>query len=132
MKMKIPDKTLIGKNAELVEGVYSDDYMNALNNFASVDEVFGKNKEAIAKGENTPVARLIMGTLDKAEYENHLVSIIMTAAKNGEWRAINRGLQHMPGLDEVTRRHFGHVTNYKGQTFLLPSPMYLTYCKEKL
>ncbi len=130
--MTIPRKELVGQNVRLVDGVYSDDYLTALNQFASVDEVFGEQKEAIAKGEQNPVARLIMGTLGKSEYENHLFALVMIAAKAGEWKAVERGPQHMPGLDVVTEKHFGHVTKYQDRTFLLPSAMYLTYCKEQL
>jgi hypothetical protein len=36
--MAIPDKKLVGKNASLDNGVYSDDYMVALNQFVTVNE----------------------------------------------------------------------------------------------
>ncbi|MBI2574743.1 hypothetical protein HYV82_02565 [Candidatus Woesearchaeota archaeon] len=129
--MGIPRKELVGQNAGLVNGVYCDDYTAALNRFASVDEVFGENREAIARGEQGTVARLTMGTLGKSEYEAHLAALVMTAANAGEWRAVERGPQHMSGLEEVTRKHFGHVTEYQGQTFLLPSAMYLVYCNDQ-
>ncbi len=130
--MAIPGEELVGQNARLAGGVYSDDYMNALNQFATVDDVFGEHKEAIAKGKHDPVARLVIGTLGKSEYENHLVALVMTAAKADEWRAVERGPEHMPGLDVVTQKHFGYVTKYGGKTFLLPSPVYVTYCKATL
>ena len=130
--MAIPGKELVGKNAILENGVYSDDYMVALNQLATVDEVFGKYKEDIAEGKNV-VARLVMETLGKCEYENHLVSIVMKAAKAGEWRAVLREPgKHIAGLDVVTKKHFGYVAEHEGQKFLLPSPMYLAYCKANL
>ncbi len=131
--MAIPGKELVGKNARLNEGIYSDDYMAALNEFATVDEVLGEHKEAIANGEQNPVCRLAWGTLGKCEYENHLVSLVMTAAKAGEWRAVERihGRQ-IEGLDVVTDKHFGYVTEHEGKTFLLPSTFYLVYCKAQI
>ena len=129
--MTIPGRELVGQNAQLVGGTYTDDYMVALNQFVTVDEVLGENRQAIAKGEHTPVARLVMDTLGKCEYENHLVALVMAAAKAGEWKAVKRGQQHMPGLDVVVDENFGYTTKYQGKTFLLPSAMYLAYCKEK-
>lgn len=130
--MAIPGKELIGENARLEDGIYSDDYMDALNQFATVDEVLGEHKEAIAKGEQNPISRLIADTLGKYEYEFHLVDIVMAAAKAGEWRAVERGPQQRPGLSAVTDKQFGYVTEHEDKTFLLPSAFYLTYCKEHL
>ncbi|MBU0761361.1 MAG: hypothetical protein KJ600_03925 [Nanoarchaeota archaeon] len=130
--MTIPNKELVGKNPRLKDGVYSDDYMAALDQFATVDEVFGKHREAIANGEHV-VARLVMGTLGRCEYESHLVSLVMGAAKAGEWRAVVREPgRHFEGLDVVTERHFGHITKLEGKTYLLPSALYIAYCNEKL
>jgi len=130
--MTIPNKELVGKNPKLEDGVYTDDYMNALNEFARVDEVFRESKAAIASGENI-VGRLVMDTLGKSEYENHLVAIVMSAAEAGEWRAVVRESEkHIPGLDTVTRKHFGHVTAYQGKTFLLPSVSYVVYCNDRI
>lgn len=129
--MTIPSKQLVGQNAGLVDGVYSDDYLKALNQFVTVDEVFGEQREAIAKGEWTSVARLVMGTIGQSEYENHLAALVMKAAKVGEWRAVERESRHMPGLERVTEKHFGYVVKYKNKTFLLPSAIYLTYCDEQ-
>ena len=126
--MSIPQKDLVGKNARIEEkGVYRDDYLDALNKFAPVDEVFGKDRKAIAKGEWEPVANLVMDTLGKAEWENHLVAIVMTAAKEGEWRAVPRGPQHQDGLDEVVEKKYGFVVNL-GKKFLVPSAFYVNYC----
>lgn len=130
--MTIPGKELVGKNAKLIEGVYFDDYMNTLNQLVSVDEVFRQHKKEIAEGQFDPVANLVMGTLGKSEYENHLVALVMTAAKTGEWRAVERGSQHMPGLDVVVNKNYGYVSELEGKTFLLPSLMYISYCKEQL
>ncbi len=130
--MAIPGKELVGKNARLNEGIYSDDYMDALNEFATVNEVLGEHREAIANGEQNPIFRLVSGTLGKCEYENHLVDIVMTAAKAGEWRAVEREPRHKPGLSVVTDKHFGYVTEHEGKTFLLPSALYLTYCKAQI
>lgn len=130
--MAIPNKQLVGQNASITDGVYTDDYIAALNKFATVDEVFRENKEAIAKGEMTPVATLIMGTLGKTEYELHLVSLVMTAAEAGEWRAVERKKHNQyDGLDAVVKNNFGHVTEFEGKTFLLPSAMYIVYCNER-
>ena len=130
--MAIPNRELVGKNARLDNGVYSDDYMATLNQFATVDEVFGEHREAIAAGENV-VGSLVMGTLSKSEYENHLVSLVMNAAKAGEWRAVVREPgRHFAGLDAVTDKHFGHVTEHEGKKFLLPSALYVVYCNEQL
>ena len=131
--MTIPTKELVGQNATLTDGVYSDDYMTALNQFAPVDEVMGEHREAIALGEHGgPVAGLVMNTLGKSEYENHLVSLVMTAAMKGEWRAVNRSRMQMAGLDVVVEKHFGYVAKLEDKTFLLPSAMYVVYCKEQL
>ncbi len=130
--MAIPGKELVGKNANLVDGVYSDNYLIALNQYASVDYVFGEHTEAIAQGEYDAVARLVMGTLGEVEYESHLVALVMTAAEAGEWKAVEIEPRPLPGLDVVTKKHFGHVTQYQGKTFLMPSAMYLAYCKEQI
>lgn len=132
LKMAIPSKKLVGKNQVLVDRVYSDDYIKALNRYVSVDEVFGEHKKEISKGEFCPVARFTMGALSKLEHENHLVALVMRAARAGEWRAVERGPEHRSGLDEVTEKSFGYVIRYQDKTFLLPSARYLAYCKEQL
>ncbi len=130
--MTIPSKELVGKNPKLVNGAYIDDYMIALNEFATVNEVLGKHREAIADGNFHPTARVVMGTLDRFEYENHLAALIMVAAKTGEWRAVERGTLQKCGLEVVTERHFGYVVEHDGETFLLPSAKYLAHCKAEL
>ena len=131
--MTIPRKELVGKNAKSSDRVYFDSYMDELNKFASVDEVFGKHRTAIANGESCPVSNLVMDTLGKSEYENHLVALVMTAAKAGEWRAVLREpRKHTEGLKAVTEKHFGYVVEHEGQTFLLPSALYVVYCKQQL
>jgi hypothetical protein len=131
--MTIPDRKLIGKNVKLDNGNYSDDYIAALNKFATVDEVFGQHKEAIAKGEQSPICRCVMGTLGKSEYENHLVSLIMIAARAGEWKAVIREpLTQNQGLETVMEKGFGYVVMNEGKKFLLPSAGYVVYCKERL
>ena len=131
--MTIPGKELVGKNARLEDGIYSDDYMAALNEFATVDEVFGKHKEAIAARKHNPIDRLVMDTLGVSEYENHLVALVITAAKAEEWKAVERKPgKHIEGLDVVTEKHFGYVTEHEGKTFLLPSAFYLVYCKAQI
>ena len=131
--MTIPGRELVGKNAQLIDRVYTDDYLHALNQFATVDEVFGQLKESIAAGEHTPVAKLVMGTLGKCEWENHLVSLVMGAAKAGEWKAVVREpFKHTDGLTVVEERNFGYVVKQGGERFLMPSASYVTYCKERL
>ena len=125
----IPSKELIGQNASLNNGVYSDDYMIALNKFASVDEVLGKDKEGISKRRIDPIARIVMGTLGRSEYENHIGELLIVAANRGEWSAIERN-HHQNSLDVITKKHFGHVATYQDRTFLLPSAMYVTFCAE--
>lgn len=130
--MAIPGRELVGKNAQVTDKEYNDDYLRALNQFATVDEVFGQHRKDIAAGGDS-VARVVMGTLDRVEYENHLVALVMTAAKEGEWKAVFRHpYRHAPGLDVVEQKHFGHVVKQGEKTFLLPSAMYLAYCKEEL
>ncbi len=143
--MTIPTKELVGKNPLLAGELpiggpyhgkhiyrYYDEYTRALNGFARVDEVFSNHREAIAKGENYPISNLIMDALGKKEGENHLADIVMTAARAGEWKAIERLPHQRYGLYLVIEKHFGHLTNYKGKMFLLPSALYVVYCKEKL
>src|SRR3989344_3502809 len=126
--MAIPGRELVGKNSQLVDDVYSDDYMRALNSFATVDEVFGQHRKDIVGGGSS-VNRVVMGTLGRSEWEDHLVALVMVAAEAGEWRAVVREPnRHTAGLDEVEKRHFGYVTEYGEKTFLAPSAMYLAYC----
>jgi hypothetical protein len=130
--MKIPRKELVGRNRRLENGVYSDDYMTALNELVTVDEVFGGYRKQIAEG-GIAVGRLVMETLGKTEWENHLVSIVMTAAKTGEWRAVLRDPRNqLEGLEAVTDKNFGYVVQHESKTFLLPSALYVTYCQAKL
>lgn len=130
--MTIPNKELVGKNARAQKDVYSDDYLKALNKFATVDEVFGEHKRKIANGENI-IGALVMDTLGRSEWENHLVAIVMNAAKAGEWRAVVRepGML-VEGLDEITKKHFGFVVKHKGKKYLIPSALYVTYCQAQL
>lgn len=128
----IPGIELVGKNASLHDGVYNDDYMTALNDMASVDDVFGRHKQDIAEGKNA-VGWLVMDTLGKSEYENHLVSIVKKAAKAGKWVAVLREqYKHTDGLSVVEGKNFGYVAEHEGQKFLLPSAHYLTHCKARL
>lgn len=130
--MAIPGKELVGQNAIVVGEKYLDDYLIALNTLAPVDEIFGDQRRDISQGGRI-VGRLVMGTLGRTEWENHLVSIVMTAAKEGKWSAVVREPElHLPGLDEVENRHFGYIIDHKGIKYLLPSLMYVAYCKEKL
>lgn len=130
--MAIPKKELVGRNARIENGIYLDDYLTALNEFSSVDETFGKHKEAIAAGKDA-VASLVMGTLGRSEWENHLVALIMTAAKAGEWRAVFRdSFKHREGLDAVAEKNFGYVVEQNGETYLLPSAAYVSRCQAEL
>ena len=130
--MMIPRRELVGRNARLEEGIYRDDYLTELNKVMPVDEVFSGCREEIAHGGNI-VGRLVMETLRKIEWENHLVSIVMTAALSREWRAVFREpLIHDKGLDAVTKKHYGYVVEHEGKRFLVPSPLYVTYCKDVL
>ena len=130
--MTIPSKKLVGQNARIEEGKYLDDYLEALNRFAPVEEVFGGYREGVAKGEYTPVARLIMDTLGKTECENHLVALVMAAAKSGKWSAVKRRGEYMAGLEVVVEKNFGYSVKNGNKTFLLPSALYLVYCKAQL
>ncbi len=130
--MAIPRKKLVGQNPTVVDRIYSDDYLKALNEMVTVDEVFGNQRTAIAKGQPV-VGRLVIGTLGRTEWENHLVSLVMTAAETGKWSAVvSEPDKHLPGLEEVQKRHFGYVTDYQGVKYLLPSAMYVAYCQENL
>lgn len=131
--MTIPRKELVGRNSRLENEVYLDDYMTALNEFATVDEVFGNQREAITNRHCSTVASLVMGTLGKAEHEFHLASIVMNAAKAGEWRAVVREPgKHYDGLDNVEHKGFGYVVDHEDKKFLLPTALYVTYCQRKL
>jgi len=129
--MTIPNKRLVGINPRLDNEGYSDDYTDALNRFVSVREVFGEHKKSIAKG-GREVGRLVMGTLGKSEYEEHLVSLVMRAANAGEWRGIKRGLGRQIGLNSVVKKGFGYVTEFQGEKILLPSALYVVYCDAQL
>jgi hypothetical protein len=129
--MTIPSKDLIGKNARVVNGVYLDDFMDALNNYATVNNVFGKNRSKIAKGYANEVNQFVLDTLGHFGYEYQLVSLVMTAAKNNSWRAIAREQHQEYGLDVVVEKNFGHVIEHKGQKYLLPSVKYLEHCKKQ-
>jgi|GEM_PF-4127870 len=129
--MTIPDKSLVGQNAVLKNDIYTDDYLRALNAVAPVDEVFGRHKKAIARGESI-VGKLVMDTLGKTEYEHHLVTLVMTAAKTGQWSAVKRAPWNLSGLEEVIYKKFGHVAIHEKETFLLPSLTYVAYCKDTL
>lgn len=130
--MAIPGRELVGKNAQVCNGIYCDDYLRALNQFATVDEVFGQHKADIAAGGNS-VGRVVMETLGHYEWENHLVALVMGAAKAGEWKAVFREpMRHMEGLDRVEKKGFGYLAKQGDKTFLLPSAIYITYCKEQL
>ena len=130
--MTIPGKELVGKNAQLENGDYTDDYLVALNQFATVDEIFGQCKECIANRERTPIIRLVVGTLGKKEFENHLESLVIAAAKAGKWKAVVREGEYANGLNVVVERNFGYVIKHEDKTFLLPSAIYLKYCKTQL
>lgn len=132
MSIPRPGKELVGKNVRIVDGQYNDDYLTALNQFASVDKTFGRYRADIAKGGNS-VGRVIMGTLGKNEWENHLVALVMGAAKAGEWKAVVREpYVHTSGLDAVEGKKFGYVVKHEKKTFLLPTALYLDYCKREL
>jgi len=124
--------TLVGENARLENDVYYDDFMSVLNELVTVDEVLGEQREAIAKGETTPVANLVMGTLGVCEHENHLVSLVMEAARAGEWRAVSRGEGQIYGLDSVVEKGFGYVTEHEGKKYLLPSVHYIEHCRRQI
>jgi hypothetical protein len=131
--MTIPSKDLVGQDAKLVDGVYTDAYMKAINELVSPDTIFGADREEIVKGTMTSVGKFVMGTLGTLEHEYHLASLVMTAAEAREWRAVVREPgRHMAGLDAVVDKGFGHVATYNEKTFLLPSAHYLTYCLTKL
>jgi hypothetical protein len=130
--MKIPGKELVRRNASLRENRYSDDYLLTLNQFMNVNEVFGEHKAEVARGGNV-VGRLVMDTLGRSEYENHLVALVMAAAKTGEWSAVLRKPNiHEEGLDAVMEKRFGYVIEIEGKKFLLPSALYVSYCKAQL
>ena len=132
--MIIPGKKLVGWHQTIVDDIYNDDYLRALNKFASVDDVLGKDRDTIAKGEFNSIARIVMGTLGKEEYERHLAALLIVSAKAGTWQAVERVENQTNGLDVVKEKHFGHVIGYltaQGtRRFLMPSAMYVTYCKE--
>lgn len=130
--MTIPGRELVGQSAQMRDNTYSDDYLRALNEFATVDEIFGEHRKDIAEGGNS-VGRLTMGALGIGEWENHLVDIVMRAAKAGEWTAVIRrpGTQ-TEGLSAVRKKHYGYITEFDGKIFLMPTAMYLAYCKEEL
>jgi hypothetical protein len=129
--MAIPRRELVGKNATVKNGIYSDEYLKALNNFATVDEVFGYYRKQIASGGNA-VGRLVMGTLGRTGWENHLVSLVMVAASVGEWRAVLREKHHNSGQEAVVDKNFGYFVDLGEKRFLLPSAHYISYCQAQL
>ncbi|MBT3405077.1 hypothetical protein HN832_04095 [archaeon] len=129
--MTIPSRKLIGQNVILDDEIYSDDYMRILNRESPVEDVFGKHKSAIAQGKNV-VARLVMDTLGNSKYEQHLVNLIMRAAKVGEWRAREVKGRKDYGLDAVLEKKFGYLTEHKGKTYLLPSFLWTVHCHTEL
>ena len=129
--MAIPVKKLIGNNAKVHRGVYTDDYIGALNQFATVDEVLGSHKNAIARGKQDPICKIVMGTLGVIEFEDQLVSLVMKAARAGEWRAVKTEA-HPNWLKVVAEKNYGYVVEHEGKTYLLPSAYFLVHCKEEL
>ncbi len=130
--MTIPDRKLVGKNAKIEDDIYRDDYLRALNQLVTVDEVFGKYREKIKNGKEI-IGDLVYDIFNKKKHEAHLVSLVMHAASAREWVAVVREPgKHIDGLDEVTEKCFGYVTDHKGKKFLLPSLAYVAYCNDKL
>ncbi|MEK6937222.1 MAG: hypothetical protein AABW58_04080 [Nanoarchaeota archaeon] len=130
--MSIPRKKLVGKNPEVRNGIYNDDFLRELNKFATVNEVFGDKKNQIAKGDMTTVSGIVMGTLDRIENEYNLIALVMEAAEAGEWRAIEREPWQQQGLDKVVDKNLGFLTTYKDKLYLLPSPKYIAHCQAEL
>lgn len=127
----IPTAKLIGERAHIVNLVYSDDYLQALNKFASVDEVLAGYRDQLQHWRE-PLVKLVEGIVSVGEPELYLATLIQQAAEYGEWRAIEKTNLHSQILDEVVKRHCGHVTNFLGKNFLMPSASYVAYCKDLL
>ena len=124
---------LIGIDPEIKDNNYSDKFTHSLDEIFPVDEVFGEHKKSIASGTWEVIPSLVMDTLGKSKWENHLVSIVMTAAKTGNWLGVVREPgKHIAGLDRVQEKHYGHVVEHEGKKYLIPSLHYVTYCKEKI
>lgn len=129
--MPTPSKVLVGQNAKIIDEEYSDNYLKALNEFASVDEVFGENKEKVAGGNWDAVSSITANTLGDSIYEHNLIDIVVTAAGKGQWSAYNNP-KMTDGLKVASDKHYIHLTEHKGQIFSMPTTSYLRYCKERL
>ncbi len=134
--MTIPGKELVGMHPTISNGVYNDDYLRQLNEFASVDEVLGEYKKGIADNSWLSIAHFALGALGHDDKygvigEVSLGGLLAIAAKVGSWSALDKDINQIPLLETLLNSHFGHITTHKGKAYLLPSAMFLTYCKEK-
>ena len=134
--MAAPGKELVGKNARLnFIGNYSDDYLTALNQYASVVEVMGKSKQEVAEGGTGAAVWRVVAGIDRTESamssinEITLVELLALAARKSEWKAIRQKYPDDAGVKLAVEGGYAHLTYFKSKAFLMPSAMLTEYCQ---
>ncbi|MBI4176053.1 MAG: hypothetical protein HY518_02535 [Candidatus Aenigmarchaeota archaeon] len=83
---KIP-RELVGRDAALREGTYSDAYLARINAQYPLGEILGERKAGIANGSLTDLFHFTMGSpLNVTEAENTLSAILYSSANKDLWQ----------------------------------------------
>ena len=133
--MTFPDKYSVGKNAEVVDERYNDDYLRALNEFCTVEDVFGGTAvESISIGNTLTLNRFVANSpLKSWEAEDLLKHFLYAATRSerGEWEAIE--IKEGDGLAKrVEEVGFGIRTTFsEDKQFLVPTALFLAYCNNR-
>jgi len=120
---------LVGRNHILLDDSYHDDYLTKLNSSYPFDDILGKYREAISRGEDL-VYIIFLNTLGSAEYEDYLIDLAVTSAQAGRWQGICR--KESAGVNWAVRKSFAYLATLEGNTYLLPSEKYVQHCREKI
>ena len=156
-KIERINSELIGVNAVTQNGIYSDAYLNRLNELYPLLEIIGKRRQGIIDSDWSSIAHFVMGTpLQNTEAEGTLVQILFASAKPGIWQPWTirkhrnklignideyidsiRNTSKVPGyvdqgdLYGITRAEKGgfvRLTKFEKSAIVLPTQDFVEYC----
>ncbi|NOQ56311.1 MAG: hypothetical protein GQ477_05925 [Nanohaloarchaea archaeon] len=138
----IPEE-LIGKDANIENEIYTDAYLEQINNLYPLDDVVGSRKAGIAKGKWKDLNHFTIGSpLHDSDAEDILNSILYNSANTGIWQpkriklvSNNTAKEYIEKVDRndtvgiAKKRGFVYLTSVSDDiVFVLPTQSFVEYC----
>ena len=136
-EITLEGKELVGMNPSFID-YYADDYLRALNAWASVDHILGHEKAPIAEGGFDHVAMMLGNHPFVEGCPNFFLGFLTAAAQASEWRAIEPRRSFERAINSMAETDYVHIVSLQStscprrdRVFLMPTAKTVMYFFER-